>query len=160
MKCCEKKYIHELSRLLSKYTLTISLVESDKKIPGSWFGDEEAGLIKQTLYLRADTPIHSALHESCHYICMDNQRRKTLDTNAGGGYDEENGVCFLQILLAEQLNFTSSDEQMKDMDDWGYTFRLGSAKAWFANDAADTKLWLMEHGLIDKNQQPLYVLRE
>ena len=53
--------------------------------------------------MRDDTPVHSALHEACHYICMDKQRRNDLDTDAGGGYEEENGVCYLQILLADHL---------------------------------------------------------
>jgi hypothetical protein len=160
MLLCDKKYYQELSLLLAKYSLNINYSEANKKIPGSWFGDEEAGLIANQLYIREDTPIHSALHESCHYICMDNQRRKDLDTNAGGGYDEENGVCYLQILLADQLSFTSSKEQMQDMDDWGYTFRLGSANAWFNEDAQDARQWLLAHSLIDHYNQPTYKLRQ
>ncbi|MFK5894716.1 MAG: hypothetical protein QM504_15965 [Pseudomonadota bacterium] len=159
MKLCNKKYQQELAALLSKYTLKIEYVDQHKDIPGSWFGDQEAGLINNTLYIREDTPIHSALHESCHFICMDSQRRDALDTDAGGDYDEENGVCYLQILLAERLCFSSSEEQMKDMDDWGYTFRLGSCKAWFENDAQDARLWLIDHGLIDEKNSPLFTLR-
>ncbi|MFK5984469.1 MAG: hypothetical protein QM479_03440 [Pseudomonadota bacterium] len=159
MLLCDKNNYQELSDLLAKYKLQIKWVEDKDKIPGSWFGDEEAGLVKNSLYIREDTPIHSALHESCHYICMDAGRRDKLDTDAGGGYDEENAVCFLQIMLAEQLSFTSSVQQMKDMDDWGYTFRLGSAKAWFEQDAQDTRDWLIGHGLIDNNLQPLFTLR-
>jgi hypothetical protein len=156
---CIKKYYHELSLLLSKYSLNIRYSDENKDIPGSWFGEEEAGLIANTLYIREDTPIHSLLHESCHYICMDSIRRKDLDTNAGGGYDEENGVCFLQIILAEQLNFTSSKEQMQDMDDWGYTFRLGSASTWFHKDANDAKQWLLDYNLIEIDNKPTYELR-
>ncbi len=158
MLLCDKKYFQELSLLLAKYSLIIKYSEVDKEIPGSWFGGEEAGLIANTLYIREDTPVHSALHESCHYICMDSIRRKDLDTNAGGGYDEENGVCYLQIILAEQLNFTSSKEQMQDMDNWGYTFRLGSASAWFYKDANDAKQWLLDFNLINIDNKPTYEL--
>jgi hypothetical protein len=159
MLLCEKYYLNELSELLAKYRLKIIIVDKNKQIPGSWFGDEEAGLIYNNLYVRQDTPIHSALHESCHFICMDSLRRENLDTDAGGGYDEENAVCYLQILLADLLSFTSSQQQMQEMDDWGYTFRLGSAKSWFNQDAEDVRLWLIEQGLIDKNNQPLFALR-
>jgi len=138
----------------------LAIFSKNEVIPGSWFGEEEAGLIKNTLYIREDTPIHSALHESCHFICMDSSRRDALDTDAGGDYDEENAVCYLQILLADLLSFSSSEQQMKEMDEWGYTFRLGSAKKWYENDAEDARLWLIEQGLINNNNHPLFKLRE
>ena len=31
---------------------------------------------------------------------------------------------------------------MADMDAWGYTFRLGSAHAWFEHDAEDAREFL------------------
>jgi hypothetical protein len=34
------------------------------------------------------------------------------------------------------------------MDTWGYTFRLGSAQAWFDNDAEDARAWLCARGLL------------
>ncbi len=45
------------------------------------------------------------------------------------------------------------------MDRWGYTFRLGSAKTWFEQDAEDAKAWLQKHQLIDQNEQPTWQLR-
>lgn len=118
-------------------------------IPGSYWGDSEAGLIGNRVYCRPDTPLHSVLHESCHYICMDDERRARLDRDAGGDYDEENAVCYLQILLADQLPGVGSDAICRDMDSWGYTFRLGSAHAWFEQDAEDAREWLREKGVID-----------
>jgi hypothetical protein len=38
-----------------------------------------------------------------------------------------------------------------DMDAWGYTFRLGSARAWFERDAQDARQWLLAHRIIDAN---------
>jgi hypothetical protein len=35
-----------------------------------------------------------------------------------------------------------------DMDAWGYTFRLGSARRWFEEDAADAREWLSARGLL------------
>ena len=36
-----------------------------------------------------------------------------------------------------------------DMDAWGYSFRLGSARTWFEQDAEDAREWLRERGIID-----------
>ena len=66
---------------------------------------------------------------------MDAGRRRGLDTDAGGDYDEENAVCYLQILLADELPGFGRARMMADMDAWGYSFRLGSAQAWFERDA-------------------------
>jgi len=129
--------------------LTYRAVDPQSEIPGSFWGEPEAGLIRNELYLRGDTPIHSLLHEACHYLCMPEERRANLHTNAGGHYDEENAVCYLQILLASLVKGYSSEECMQDMDTWGYTFRLGSAKQWFTADANDARLWLINRGLLD-----------
>jgi hypothetical protein len=34
------------------------------------------------------------------------------------------------------------------MDDWGYSFRLGSTRAWYEQDAEDARLWLLDAGII------------
>ena len=39
-------------------------------IPGSFWGDEEAGIIGNTVYARDDTPVHSLLHEAGHLIVL------------------------------------------------------------------------------------------
>ena len=138
----------EISIFLCKHGLELVQTDADREIPGSFWGDDEAGLIENRLYARPDTPIHSILHEACHYLCMDENRRANLHTNAGGDYDEENAVCYLQILLADEIPGYSSERCMTDMDAWGYTFRLGSAKAWFENDAEDAREWLERRGLM------------
>jgi hypothetical protein len=46
-----------------------------------------------------------------------------------------------------------SDRMMLDMDRWGYSFRLGSARAWFDNDADDANLWLQQYDIINQEQQ-------
>ena len=153
-------YQQQLAELLKPYTIEIEYIADEKTIPGSFFGEREAGLIANKLLLRHDTPVHSALHEAGHYICMTPDRRANLDTDAQGDYDEENGVCYLQILLAEYLDGIGSNRMMIDMDRWGYTFRLGSAKAWFDQDADDAKLWLIEHGIIDLEQKPTWQYRQ
>ena len=148
-----------INDLCGRFGLSIHPLAAEDEIPGSWFGPPEAGLIGSTLYIRPDTPVHSLLHEGCHYICMDAERRMNLDTNAGGDYDEENGVCYLQILLAGHIQGMGQDRMMQDMDCWGYTFRLGSAKAWFEQDAEDAQQWLQQHGLIDENDKPTWMCR-
>ena len=148
-----------LQNLLSTYLIEVKIVPNNEPIPGSFWGDSEAGLIKNRLYVRPTTPVHSALHESCHFICLDSVRRTNLDTDAGGDYDEENAVCYLQILLSTKLSGCSADILMKNMDSWGYTFRLGSAKTWFEKDAEDAQQWLLREQLIDQNNVPTGRLR-
>ena len=156
---CDSDRQQQLQQLLQTYGLTIETVAIDSPIPGSFFGEREAGLISNTLYLRYDTPVHSALHEACHYICMDPDRRAKVDTDAEGDFDEENAVCYLQILLADLLDDFGQQRMMIDMDRWGYTFRLGSAKAWFEQDAEDARMWLQKHNIVDDAQTITFQLR-
>jgi len=146
--------------LLGRYDLVLETVDLDDAIPGSFWGEEEAGLQGNRLLARPDTPVHSVLHEACHYVCMTPARRKGLDTDAGGDYEEENGVCFLQILLADHLPGFGRDRMMRDMDAWGYCFRLGSAREWFEGDADDAQAFLASFGLIDREGRPTWKLRE
>ena len=89
---------------------------------------------------------------------MSADRRDELNTNAGGDYDEENGVCYLQILLADYLPGLNKSRMLSDMDAWGYTFRLGSAQKWFEADAQDARNWLIERGIINESGQPSWQL--
>jgi len=148
-----------LQSLLDPYAILVKIVPNNEEIPGSFWGESEAGIIKNKLYVRPETPVHSALHEACHYICLDSDRRNNLDTDAGGDYDEENAVCYLQILLGAKLPGCSADTLMKNMDSWGYTFRLGSALAWFRDDADDARQWLLREQLIDQDNVPTERLR-
>ena len=156
MACVSDVNADALFDLLARYGLGAVLVGSGDAIPGSYWGDREAGLIRDLIYFRADTPLHSVLHEACHYICMDVTRRAQLERDAGGDYDEENAVCCLQILLADQLAGVGRARMCADMDEWGYTFRLGSAKAWFEQDAEDAREWLVANSLIDAEQRVLW----
>ena len=151
--------IQQLQELLDGYGLRCERVANGCEIAGSFWGDSEAGLIDNRLLVRSDTPVHSALHEACHYVCMTPDRRAGLDTDAGGDFDEENAVCYLQILLAERLPGVGAKRLMRDMDAWGYSFRLGSARAWFESDAADARQWLLSRGLLTDGNRPVYRLR-
>ncbi len=148
-----------LTELLQRFGLTLREVPGDQPIPGSFWGEEEAGLIGSKVLVRSDTPLHSILHEACHCICMDSDRRAGLDTNAGGDYDEENAVCYLSILLADEVPGFGRERMMADMDAWGYSFRLGSARAWFDSDAEDAREWLQRHRLITGSCKPTFQQR-
>ncbi len=152
-------HLQSLRELLAKYHLKICLIDDGEAIPGSFWGEEEAGLTGNTLYLRNDTPVHSVLHESSHYICMDDRRRLRLDTNAGSDNAEENAVCYLQVLLADQLDEMGRNRMFADMDSWGYSFRLGSSRSWFESDAEDALDWLQRHQLVDRRSRPTFLLR-
>ena len=157
---CAELPANALEELLAPYDLEVVWVDDTEALPGSFWGDPEAGLIANRLYIRSITPVQSALHEACHYLCMDSTRRHHLHTDAGGGYDEENGVCFLQILLAEHLRGMTASRMMQDMDTWGYSFRLGSTRAWFEQDAEDARIWLQNHHLLDQNGQITWQTRK
>jgi len=153
---CGDLALNRLASLLKGYGMTIIEQALSETIEGSFWGGSEAGLIADSLYVRRDTPVHSALHEACHYICMDSERRENLDTDAGGDYDEENGVCYLQILLSSEIPEMGESRMLEDMDAWGYTFRLGSAAKWFREDAEDARLWLLEHQIINEKAEVIY----
>lgn len=135
--------------LLQRYGLEFVLIAPEELIPGSYWGDTEAGLKADWLYARLDTPVHSVLHEASHYICMTPERRAGLDRDAGGDDLEESSVCYLQVILADELPRIGRNRLCEDMDEWGYSFRVGSTRAWFENDADDARLWLLDHGVID-----------
>jgi len=138
-----------LEALLEVFGLRIERLPDDASIPGSHWGESEAGLVGDRLYVRSDTPVHSALHEACHFICMDDRRRLALHTDAGGDDIEECAVCYLQIELAARLDGFSRERMLADMDAWGYSFRLGSAREWYEHDARDARAWLVARGLLD-----------
>ena len=152
--------LRHLLQLLQGYGMDLRMLALHEDIPGSYWGGSEAGLRGSTLFVRPDTPLHSALHEACHYICMSPERRAMLETDAGGDHPEENAVCYLQILLASALPGAGRERMLTDMDDWGYTFRLGSAKRWFESDAEDARQWLLAHGLIDGSSRSSGQLRQ
>jgi hypothetical protein len=149
----------ELADLLARFDLQLMRCADTAPIPGSYWGDDEAGLKANKLYARADTPLHSILHEACHYICVSPERRHSLDTNAGSDDAEENAVCYLQVLLAGQLSRMGRARMFTDMDAWGYSFRLGSSEAWFEADADDALQWLQMHAIVDQQLQLCWQLR-
>ena len=74
----------KLRELLARFGLLLEEVPVGRAISGSYWGDAEAGLIGNRLSARSDTPLHSILHEACHYVCMDAERRDCLYADAGG----------------------------------------------------------------------------
>lgn len=134
--------------LLAQHGLELVRVESDAPIPGSFWGEPEAGVIASTVYARADTPVHSLLHEACHLLVADPAKRASIHTDASDSLEEEDATCYLQIVLAEDLPGFGRARALADMDAWGYSFRLGSARAWFEHDAEDARRFLEGLGLL------------
>jgi hypothetical protein len=134
--------------LLKQYGLCLHAVDDDAPIPGSFWGDEEAGIIGPNVYARMDTPVHSLLHEASHLIVLPAERRSKVHTDATDSVEEEDAACYLQIVLADQLAGVGQAQLMDDMDTWGYTFRLGSSRAWFEGDAGDARRWLIDRQLL------------
>lgn len=134
--------------LLAGYGLSLIEIPAGEAIPGSFWGEVEAGLIGTDVFARADTPVHSLLHEAGHLIVMPAERRAHVHTDATDSVAEEDATCYLQILLADRLPGVGRERLMADMDAWGYTFRLGSARAWFEHDAEDARAFLESRGLL------------
>lgn len=134
--------------LLARHGLMLERVADGAPIPGSYWGDPEAGVIGEKVYARGDTPVHSLLHEACHLIVAPAHRRAHIHTDASDSQAEEDATCYLQIVLADALPGVGRARLMADMDAWGYTFRLGSTSAWFERDAEDARAWLAVRGLL------------
>ena len=139
-----------VAALLGRFGLRLIVLPSNAEIPGSYWGECEAGLILDALYARADTPLHSIWHEASHFITCTPERRASLHTDAADCEIEETATCYLQIVLADDVPGFGRARAVIDMDAWGYSFRLGTAQAWFDNDAEDAIGWLTEQGLIDE----------
>jgi hypothetical protein len=142
-----------IAQLLARLDVVLRLVPDGEPIEGSYWGEPEAGLVGRVVHARPDTPVHSVLHETAHLLCMDEERRSRLYRDAGGDFAEENAVCYLQILLADEIPGIGAARLMQDMDAWGYTFRLGSARAWFESEAAEARGFLQARGLLGAGGQ-------
>ena len=140
--------MQDVVTLLRRFDLHLELLPDASEIPGSYWGESEAGLIGDGLYARADTPLHSILHEACHWITCASERRARVHTDAADCEIEETATCWLQILLADEIPGFGRSRALVDMDAWGYSFRLGNARAWFDTDAEDAVAWLLAQQLI------------
>jgi hypothetical protein len=157
--CLHEVHATDIAALLQRFGLQLEIVPDATKIPGSYWGDSEAGLIGDRLYARADTPLHSILHEACHWITCTPERRATVHTDAADCEIEETATCWLQIVLADEIPGFGRARALVDMDAWGYSFRLGNARAWFETDAEDAVAWLRTQALIDATGKPLFCVR-
>lgn len=134
--------------LLARHGLALVRVPDGAPIPGSYWGECEAGVIGPRVHARADTPVHSLLHEACHLIVLPPERRAAVHTDASDSIEEEDATCYLQIVLADALPGVGRERVLADMDAWGYSFRLGSARAWFERDAENAHAFLLARGLL------------
>jgi hypothetical protein len=130
-------------------------VDDGAPIPGSYWGEPEAGLVGATVFARGDTPVHSLLHEAAHLIVLPPEKRAAVHTDATDSVAEEDAVCVLQSLLGDAIPGVGAARVFADMDAWGYTFRLGSARAYVEQDATEAWEWLADRGLVDAESKCL-----
>ena len=147
--------VGEAAALLARYDLQLERVADGAPIPGSYWGEPEAGIVAGTVFARADTPVHSLLHEAAHLIVLPPERRASVHTDATDSIEEEDAVLVLQSLLAGALRGVGRERICADMDAWGYTFRLGSARAYIERDADAAWAWLAARGLVDPLRRAL-----
>ena len=146
--CVRDIQASDAAAMLARHGLALTLVADGAPIPGSYWGEPEAGIIGSEVFVRPETPVHSMLHEACHLIGLPPERRAAVHTDATDSVAEEDATCYLQILLADHIPGVGSERLMADMDAWGYSFRLGSTRAWFEGDAEDARAWLAERRLL------------
>ncbi len=142
----------DAATLLARFGLALMHVPDGEPIPGSYWGECEAGIIGSDVHVRSDTPVHSLLHEACHLIVLPPERRIDVHTDATDSIEEEDAVCVLQALLGDALAGVGRERVLADMDAWGYTFRLGSARAYVEHDAETAWTWLQARGLVDPDR--------
>ncbi len=145
--------------LLSRYQLKLVRIAAGNTIPYSFWGDPEAGRWHTTVYVRHDTPLHSLLHETAHFVCMSSEQRLANSFDAKGSALEEAACCYLQLLWSDYVDGYSRQMHMQDMDQWGYNFRLGSSARWFNQDSEDARQWLISHEIIYANNFPTWKVR-
>lgn len=138
----------DVRQLLASVRLEFILEPDHAPIPGSYWGEPEAGIIGRCVHARLDSPVHSVLHEAAHLAVAAAEGRHDIHTDASDSTIEEDATCYLEIIWAERLTGVGRERILSDMDAWGYTFRLGSAKRWFEEDAEDARAWLAERGLV------------
>jgi hypothetical protein len=138
----------DVAALFARYGLRLERVADGAPIPGSYWGEPEAGLVGSTVHARGDTPVHSLLHEAAHLMVLPVARRERVHTDASDSIEEEDAVCVLQSLLGDALPGVGAARVLADMDAWGYTFRLGSARAYVEQDADAAWDWLQRAGLV------------
>ena len=156
---CSDIGIDAIRRLLGRYGVAVEWQSAGSPITGSFWGEPEAGIVGQQVFVRPDTPVHSLLHELCHIVCMTSDRRDSLDGDAGGDDLEEAAVCYLQLVLADYLPGVGRHRLMQDMDTWGYSFRHGTTERWFEDDADDARAWLIDERLLLAAGEPVFRLR-
>ena len=148
-----------LRPILDKYRLGLTVVAPGCNIPHSFWGAPEAGRLQSELFAREDTPLHSILHELAHYVCMPEIQRKSPKIDAGGSALIEDACCFLQILWSDRVAGFSRHVHLHDMDQWGYSFRLGSSTRWFYADSDDARAWLLQEKIINQQNEPTWEMR-
>ena len=131
-------------RAITSLTMPAPAARAARITPGL----EVSTLIGSEVFARADTPLHSLLHEACHLIVLPPERRAAVHTDATDSVPEEDATCYLQLRLADYLPGFGFARACADMDAWGYSFRLGSARAWFERDAEDARAFLERAGLL------------
>jgi hypothetical protein len=140
--------LSDVRKLLASVRLEFMLEPDHAPIPGSYWGEPEAGIIGRCVHARLDSPVHSVLHEAAHLAVAAAEGRHDIHTDASDSTIEEDATCYLEVIWAERLKGVGRERILSDMDAWGYTFRLGSAKRWFEEDAEDARAWLAERGLV------------
>ena len=144
-----------VAALLAGWGLELGVVADGAPIPFSYHGEPEAGLEERRVWVRADTPLHSVLHEACHALCMDGARRGALARDAGGDFRRGKRRLLPADPARRPAARRGRGAAARGHGSLGAT-RSGSARArrWFESEADDARRWLVQHGLTDDAGRP------
>ncbi len=142
------------------YGARLERVPAGAAIPGSYWGDTEAGLDRQhrvraRRHARAFVPARAlSLHlHGRRAPCRARDRRRRHATTRSAA----SATC-----RCCSPSGSTASAQRAACATWtrGATrFREGSARAWFDGDGAHARAWLLDHGLVDSAGQPTLRLR-
>ena len=136
--------------LLAGFGLRLVLLPAGADIPGTYWGAPEAGLSGDQLFVRPDTPVHSVLHEAAHFLCMPPSAAPACTGTRAATWPRRtpSATCRSCWERSSGAAGWSRERLFADMDAWGYSFRLGSTRRWFEEDADEALAWLRDRGLV------------
>ena len=146
--CCLRDIgFDDVAALLARYGLAARARRRRRADPRQLLGRTRSRPDRPRVHARDDTPVHSLLHEAAHLIVLPPERARRAYRRHRFGRGRRRR---LRAAVAARRRPARRRPRalMADMDAWGYTFRLGSARAYFERDAEDAGPGCSARGLV------------
>lgn len=126
------------------FDLWFECVVDGELIFGSFWGDEEVGIIGIIVYVCGDMLVYLLLYEVCYLIVLLLECCVVVYIDVIDLIEEEDVICYLQIVLVDVFLGVGCDWLMVDMDVWGYLFWFGLICVWFEQDVENVCQFLFD----------------